>query len=134
MKIVVIDGQGGSIGKEVVLRVRAELPDAEIIAIGTNAMATENMLKAKPTQAATGENPVVVNAADADVIIGPIGIAIADSMFGEITARMSFAIAKSRAKRFLIPINQCSNIVVGVSDLTIRSLLDSLTKELKQLV
>ena len=134
MKIVVIDGQGGSIGKEVVSRVRAELPSAEIIAIGTNAMATENMLKAKPTQAATGENPVVVNVADADVIIGPIGIVVTDSMFGEITARMSFAVAKSKAKKFLIPINQCNNFVVGVSDLTIRYLLDSLSQELRKLV
>ena len=132
MKIVVIDGQGGSIGREVIERVKAELPKATILAIGTNAMATETMLKSRPTQAATGENPVVINAADADVIIGPIGIVVANAMFGEITPRMSFAIGKSKAKKLLIPINHCNNIVVGVSDLSIKKLLDSLIVELKK--
>ena len=131
MRILVIDGQGGSIGKEAVSRIRAELPDAEVIAVGTNAMATENMLKARPHHAATGENPVVVNAAEADIIVGPIGIVVANAMFGEVTARMALAIGKSTAKKFLIPINHCNNIVVGVSDMSVKTLLDSLIKEIK---
>lgn len=131
MKILVIDGQGGSIGKEVISRIKAELPDAEVTAVGTNAIATESMLKARPDHAATGENPVVVNAAQADMIVGPIGIVVANSMFGEVTARMALAIGKSSAKKFLIPINHCNNIVVGVSDLSVKTLLDSLVREIK---
>ena len=131
MKILIIDGQGGSIGKEVISRIKAELPDAEITAVGTNAIATESMLKARPDHAATGENPVVVNAAQADMIVGPIGIVVANSMFGEVTARMALAIGKSPAKKFLIPINHCNNIVVGVSDLSVKTLLDSLVREIK---
>ena len=130
MKILVIDGQGGSIGKEVISRIKAELPDAEVTAVGTNAIATESMLKARPDHAATGENPVVVNVADTDIIVGPIGIVVANSMFGEVTARMALAIGKSSAKKFLIPINHCNNIVVGVSDLSIKTLLDSLVREI----
>ena len=131
MKVLVIDGQGGSIGKEAISRIKAELPDAEITAVGTNAIATESMLKARPDHAATGENPVVVNAAETDMIVGPIGIVVANSMFGEVTARMALAIGKSAAKKFLIPINHCNNIVVGVSDLSIKTLLDSLVREIK---
>lgn len=132
MKVLVIDGQGGSIGKEVISRIKAELPSAEVTAVGTNSIATECMLKARPDHAATGENPVVVNVSNTDIIVGPIGIVVANSMFGEVTARMALAIGKSSAKKFLIPINHCNNIVVGVSDLSIKVLLDSLVKEIKE--
>ena len=108
MKIIVIDGQGGKLGFEIISALNKCEIDSEIIAIGTNAIATQAMLKAKPTFAATGENPVVVNTKNADYIIGPIGIVIADSLFGEITSTMALAISKSNAKRILIPINTVS--------------------------
>lgn len=79
------------------------------------------MLKAGADKAATGENAVVVNSRVADVIIGPIGIVIADAMLGEITAKMANAVAQSSAKRILIPVNHCDNIVVGVADLNTQS-------------
>ena len=91
------------------------------------------MLKAGADNAATGENAVVVNTRRADVIVGPIGIVIADAMFGEITPRMANAVAQSSAKRILIPINHCDNIVVGVADLNIGRLIQCVIEELCRL-
>ena len=102
MTILVIDAQGGGIGRQLVLSIKQALPDAEILAVGTNAAATAAMLKAGASSAATGENAVVVCARKADMIIGPVGIVIADSMLGEITPKMALAVAQSRAKRVLI--------------------------------
>ena len=117
MKILVIDGQGGKLGAQIVNLIKMKNnPQIEIIAIGTNAMATEAMLKAKANVVATGENPVVVCSKDADVIIGPIGIVIADSLYGEITAKMALAVSQAKAKKILIPINKCDNIIVGVTE------------------
>lgn len=129
--ILVIDGQGGSLGKEIVARLKAECPEDLVTAIGTNSIATQNMLKAKPDRAATGENPVVVNAFAADIIAGPIGIIAVDSLLGEVTEKMALAVARSRAVKYLIPVNQCSNIVVGVPSLTMNALLDDLVAKIK---
>ena len=112
MKVLVIDGQGGGLGRQVVSAIKANFPDYEVIAIGTNSIATAAMLKAGADKSATGENPVVVCSKSADVIIGPIGIVIADSMLGEITEKMAVAVAKSRARRILVPVNLCDNFVV----------------------
>lgn len=131
MKIIVIDGQGGKLGYEIISAINKCEIDSEIIAIGTNAIATQTMLKAKPTFAATGENPVVVNTKNADYIIGPIGIVIADSLFGEITSTMALAISKSNAKRILIPINKCNNLLVGVKDNTLDEKITEVIKILK---
>ena len=90
------------------------------------------MLKAGADNAATGENAVVVNSRKADVIVGPIGIVIADALFGEITPIMAKAVAQSSAKRILIPINHCDNIVVGVSDLNIKKLIQDVISELQK--
>lgn len=122
-QILVIDGQGGRIGREVIARIRAEGLDCTITAIGTNSAATSTMLKGGADRAATGENAVIVNAPKADLIVGPIGIVIADSLLGEITAPMAVAVGRSGAKKLLIPVNQCNNIVVGVPDLTVNALL-----------
>ena len=89
MEILVIDGQGGGMGKALIERMRLRLPDVRIVAAGTNAMATAAMLKAGAHIGATGENAICVNAAKADIIIGPIGIVLADSMFGELTPAMA---------------------------------------------
>ena len=107
MKVLVIDGQGGGLGRQLVSAVKEY-----------NSAATNAMLKAGADQAATGENSVVVASVRADVIMGPVGIVIADSMLGEITPRMAVAVGQSSAKRILIPVNLCDNIVVGVSDVS----------------
>ena len=115
MNILVIDGQGGGLGRQLIQELKERCANAEIVAVGTNSMATGAMLKAGAKLAATGENAVIVCSKKADVIVGPIGIVIADSMLGEITPAMAPAIGKSRAKRVLIPMNVCDNIIVGVS-------------------
>lgn len=115
-KVLIIDGQGGLLGKEMVEAVKELLPAAEIIAVGTNIMATNTMLKAGADNGATGENAVIVCARTADIIVGPIGIAIADSLLGEITPAMAVAVGQSTAKKVLIPVNKCNNMIVGVGD------------------
>ena len=132
MNILIIDAQGGGIGKQLVSAVKKNMSDVTITAIGTNSAATSAMIKAGADNAATGENAVVVNSKKADVIIGPIGIVIADALLGEITPRMAKAVAQSPAKRILIPINHCDNIVVGVDDLNIGKLIQDVIGELQK--
>ena len=128
MHILVIDAQGGGIGRQLVAQIREELPDTVITAVGTNSLATSAMLKA----GATGENAVIVGARKADVIVGPIGIVVADSLFGEITPAMAKAVGQSSAKRILIPINHCDNIVVGIGETGIRDLVREVIQILRQ--
>lgn len=118
MKILIIDGQGGGLGRQLVSAVKEKYPETEILAVGTNSAATNAMLRAGADQAATGENSVAVASERADVIMGPIGIVIADSMLGEITPRMALSVGQSRAKRILIPVNLCDNTVVGVNEIS----------------
>ena len=133
MNILIIDAQGGGIGKQVILAVKQSIPDAVITAVGTNTTATSMMLKAGADYGATGENAVIVGTRKADVIIGPIGIIVADSMFGEITPAMATAIGQSDAKRILIPVNHCDNIVVGVRNLGIKEMIEEVLTELHKL-
>ncbi len=114
INILVIDAQGGGLGRQLVLAIRERFPEAVVTAVGTNGTATAAMLKAGAHQGATGENAVVVNCRRADVIVGPIGIVIADAMLGEITDVMSAAVGRSSAKRILLPMNRCDSIVAGV--------------------
>ena len=116
MKIVVIDGQGGKMGSALIERIKAVLPAHTCIAVGTNSIATAAMLKAGADAAATGENPVIVNVRNADIIAGPIGILAADALFGEITPAMANAVAQSNAVKLLLPVNRCNNIVIGVRE------------------
>ena len=129
MRVVVIDGQGGGIGRQLVSRLREALPDVEIAAVGTNCCATNAMLKAGATSGATGENAVIVACRKADVIAGPIGIVIADSLGGEITPAMAVAVAQSSARRVLLPFNHCDNIIVGVADYNVARLVQSAVEE-----
>ena len=110
-EVLIIDGQGGMLGKQMVEAVRKLIPDAQIIAVGTNVAATNSMLKAGADNGATGENAVIVCARTADIIVGPVGIAIADSLLGEITPAMAVAVGQSNAKKVLIPVNKCNNII-----------------------
>jgi len=121
--IVIIDGQGGGMGKQIVEAVKASGVNAEITAVGTNSAATAAMLKAGADKAATGENAVIVASRNADIIVGPLGIVVADSLLGEISPAMAAAVGQSRAKKILIPVNLCSNIIVGVSDMSLAKML-----------
>ncbi|MCI5721513.1 MAG: DUF3842 family protein [Firmicutes bacterium] len=134
MTILVIDGQGGRLGKQIVEAARSQFPDAEILAVGTNATATATMLKAGADDGATGENPVVVACRRADIIIGPLGIVIADSLLGEVTEKMALAVARSKAERILIPMNRCDNLVAGVNAQSIGELVDDAVAKMIQTI
>lgn len=123
MKIVVIDGQGGQLGAQLVKELIVRLPDAQLTAIGTNVAATSAMIKAGAKNAATGENAVVVACRKADVIVGPLGIVIADSLLGEITPIMAVAVGQADAKRILIPMDRCNNIVAGLGNCSVPALI-----------
>ena len=133
MQILVIDAQGGGIGRQLVSGVRQAVPGAEITAVGTNSAATAAMHRAGADHAATGENAVVVACRKADIIVGPIGIVIADSLFGEITPVMAAAVGQSSAKRVLIPFNHCDNILVGVPNTSVSALLQEAVDVVRQL-
>lgn len=132
-ELLVIDAQGGGIGRQLISSVRQALPDAVICAVGTNSAATSAMLKAGAHRAATGENAVIVACRRADVIMGPIGIVIADSMLGEITPAMAAAVGRSSAARILIPFDRCTNIVAGVPDMSASMLIKSAVGSLLEL-
>ncbi len=124
MRILVIDGQGGGIGKALIGALRAKLgSQAEITALGTNAAATSSMLKAGADMGATGENAVVVCAPKADVILGSVGILAADAMLGEISPAMARAVADSPAEKVLIPLNRCGVHVVGTEKISLQQSL-----------
>ena len=134
MKIVVIDGQSGRMGQLFIERVKSAALPCKILAVGTNAIATSAMLKAGADNGATGENPVLVACRTADIIVGPIGILAADSLLGEITPAMAVAIGQSSARKLLLPVNQCNNIVVGVPNLSLGKLMDEAVETLKSML
>ena len=133
MNILVIDAQGGGIGKQIVSALKKHYPEQYITAVGTNSLATSAMLKAGADAAATGENSVIVCSRRADVIIGPIGIVIADALLGEITAAMAAAVGQSPAKRILVPVNHCDNYIVGVTDLSMAKLIEGVVEKVGSL-
>lgn len=134
MKVLVIDGQGGRIGCRIIENLKESLPEAEIIAVGTNSIATANMLKAGAQSGATGENPVVVCSADVDFIVGPLGIVLADSMLGEVTERMATAVSRSRATKVLLPVSRCGTIIAGSAELSPTELVGSACAEIVRMV
>lgn len=116
MKITIIDGQGGRIGKSVIEQIKKKHSDLELYAIGTNSIATSAMLKAGADYGATGDNAVIVNAADSDIIVGPIGIVFANALLGEITPAIATAVSASKAYKILIPVNRCNHFVAGCAE------------------
>ena len=134
MKILVVDGQGGGVGRMLVAQIKQAFPDVQLMAVGTNTIATSAMMKNGADSAATGENAVLVGARKADIIIGPLGIVVADSLGGEITPAMANAVAQSDAKRILLPFKNCDNVIVGVSDYTLGNLIQQAIEELRKII
>lgn len=114
--ILVIDAQGGGLGRQLVAGILRALPQARVMAVGTNSAATSAMLRAGAHEGATGENSVVVASRRADVIVGPLGIVMADAMLGEVTPAMAHAVAQAPAQRVLIPFTNCDTYVAGSSE------------------
>ena len=133
MDILIIDGQGGNLGKMMTKRLKEAVPQATVTVVGTNSTATENMLKGGADRAATGENAVAVNARRAKVIAGPLGIVIADALLGEVTPAMARAVGSSDAVRVLIPMNRCDTLVAGVADRPMGELIEDAVRKIAQL-
>ena len=134
MEILVVDGQGGRIGQQLARAILARFPEARVHGVGTNSMATAALLKGGAAQAATGENALKVACRTADVILGPVGIVIADALLGEISPAMAAAVGQSRAKKILVPMNQCDIWVAGTEDLPVSRLLDRAVDQLAALL
>jgi len=134
MKILIIDGQGGRLGKLLIEKIKSDKPSLELIAVGTNSIATSVMLKAGADMGATGENPVVVNAKNADVIIGPVGIIVANALMGEVTPKMAQAVGESEAFKLLIPVNKCNNYIVGTKNIGISDLVNEAAGKLYDII
>lgn len=135
MKIAVIDGMGGGIGSQTVERLKSlKSDDIEIIALGTNSQATSNMLKSGAHEGATGENAIVWNCKNVDIIIGPLAIIAANSMMGEISPKMAEAIASSSAKKLLLPVSKCNIEVIGLGSLQFKTIFNELTETIKKIL
>ena len=134
MKIVVIDGQGGNIGKQLVKGIKESFPDVYVRAVGTNSTATSNMLKGGADEAATGENAVVVGCRQADIIAGPIGIIVADALLGEVSEKMAQAINTSDAKKVLIPLNKCDVLIAGCESKSTGDLLNDAIRMIHDII
>ena len=144
--LVVIDGQGGGFGRALIEKLRQQpLPEVEIRAVGTNALATSAMLKAGDPHrlvhqlagadaAATGENAVIVNAGRADILAGPVGIVLANSMMGEFSPAMAAAVGESPAKRVLIPVSRCATYVAGVAEKPLAQYLEDAAALIRRLL
>lgn len=130
--ILIVDAQGGGLGRQLISSIRKEIGSLRILAVGTNTAATSAMLKAGADEAATGENSVLVASRKADFIIGPIGMVIANAMLGEITPLMARAIAESGAKRIMIPFSNCDNYIAGVADFSTGRLIQDAVAQLKK--
>ncbi len=134
VQVLVIDAQGGGLGKQLIAALRQTVSGVTVTAVGANSAATAAMLKAGADRAATGENAVMVACRRADVIIGPVGIAIADSLLGEITPAMALAVGQSPAARILIPSNRCGNLIAGVTDQSMGALVQHAIQLLQDLL
>ena len=129
MKVVIVDGQGGRLGKMLVEQLKQRCPQTQLYAIGTNSIATATMLKAGADFGATGENPVVRAVMDADVVLGPMGIVVAHAILGEVTPVMAEAIGGCRAKKILIPMNSCGVSVAGVQELPLSTYVNQAVEQ-----
>ena len=129
-RICVIDGQGGGIGSAVIKKLKEFFGETvEIIALGTNAIATAQMLKAKANRGASGENAIVQTTGKVDIIIGTVGIIVANAMMGEVTPKMAEAVANSPAKKLLIPLTQENVEIIGLPPAPLPHLIEALLQE-----
>ncbi len=133
-RILVIDGQGGRLGRQLVKEIAERWPRCELMAVGTNSIAAENMLKAGAARAATGENAAIVACRRADIILGPIGIVLADGLLGEVTPDMARAVGQSAAFRILIPSDRCETWVAGVPQGSMSALVEDALEKLDTLL
>ena len=133
-KIMVVDAQGGGVGKQIINSIKEKFTDVKIIAVGTNLSATAAMLKAGADEGATGENSICVVSKSVDIIIGPLGMVIADSMLGEITSTMANAIARANAIKIFIPFTNCDNYVAGIGNQNTATLIESAIKILNDVL
>ncbi|WP_249029526.1 DUF3842 family protein [Tannockella kyphosi] len=135
MEVVVIDGQGGGLGRAIVEALKASKLNCIVIGVGTNSIATSNLRKGGADFVATGENAIMYNAKNANIIIGPIGIAFSNSMYGEISPAMAHAINESEATKYLLPISKCSAKIIGTTQKPmneyIQELIEILEKRMK---
>ena len=134
MKIVVIDGQGGRIGKTIIEEIRKELPGIEIIAVGANSIAASAMLKGGATGCASGENAVIYNCRKADIICGTLAVAFANSMYGEISPKMAQAVCESEAHKFLIPLRNGNVKIMGTGDQAVLQYVKEMVDLIKELI
>ncbi len=134
MNVLIIDGQGGQLGSQLIKSIRARYPALSITAVGTNATATSAMLRSGADRAATGENPVIVACRKADVILGPIGIVMADALCGEVTPEMAKAVGQADATRILIPVQKCETLVAGVAAQSTGALVEDAAEKLAALL
>ena len=133
-RITVIDGHGGKLGSQLVKAVTEKYPDLPLMVVGTNSVATAAMLKCGAKNGATGENAVIVACKKSDVIIGPIGIVIADALYGEITPAMAVAVGQADAVRILLPVSKCDNLIAGTGNLTTAQILSDAMDKLAQVL
>lgn len=135
MKVMILDGQGGGIGAAVIKGLRAAIgPELEVLALGTNSIATSNMMKAGANKGGTGENAIAVTSRRVDVIIGPLAILMADAMMGEVTPRVASAVSSSPAGKILIPLTQEKVTLVGVSGEPLPHLVNQVIGILKEMI
>ena len=130
--VLVIDGQGGRIGRLLVEALATRADQLELVCVGTNSIATSTMMKAGAARGGTGENAVIINCRTADFIIGPLGLVIADSMMGEITPAMACAVGQSAAMRLLIPLNLCGSVIIGAGSFGIKEMIALAVAELER--
>ena len=133
MRVLIIDGQGGGIGRSLAERISQRCRSTDIVVAGTNSTATTNMIKAGKVQGVTGENAIAFNCVRADVIVGPIGIALANAMLGEITPKMAEAVTSSNAQVFLLPSNKCVVKVIGLQEKKLADYLDEVVEKITAL-
>jgi hypothetical protein len=133
MMICVVDGQGGKIGSVIIAKLKERLKErVEIIGLGTNSLATQNMMKARANRGASGENAIVTTLRKADIVIGTINILMANSMLGEFTPRMAQAVAEAEAVKYILPVTQSNLHVIGASGLSIPQMIDLLVQEVDE--
>ncbi|MCT4686943.1 DUF3842 family protein [Vallitalea sp.] len=130
MKIAVVDGQGGGIGKIIIDKLKNNIDKThELIALGTNSTATTGMIKAGANSGATGENAIKVMSKRVDIILGPLAIMVPDSMMGEITTEIALSISSSEAKKILLPFNKCNMVIAGVQGKKLNKIIEELVQE-----